>query len=78
MSNVCESVRGGLIPDANPEFVKIKEVCELVRKSESQLRRLIKAGKFPSPIYVGSSPLWLAADLRQWLRAGAKGDQSCK
>jgi predicted DNA-binding transcriptional regulator AlpA len=78
MSNTNESVRGGINPGADPELATISEVCELVRKSQSQLRRLIKEGSFPSPIYVGSSPLWMIADLRQWLRNGAKGDQPCK
>lgn len=59
-----------LLRGEEPEFAKIKEVSRLVRKSPAQVRRLIKEGKFPTPTYVGRSPMWSYASIRRWLCGG--------
>lgn len=53
----------------------IKEVCSLVGRSESSVRELIRAGRFPAPDYRDGARCvrWSARLVRGWLAATTSG-----
>lgn len=47
-----------------------KEVIEIVRLSRSTIYRMVKAGKFPEPIYPTTNrKFWFEEDIWDWLNA---------
>lgn len=53
----------------------IKDVCSLVGRSESSVRELIRAGRFPAPDYRDGPRCvrWSARLVRNWLAATTSG-----
>lgn len=44
------------------ELLSLKEVASRLKVSEKTIRRMIKDGRFPDPVRIGTSPLWHAKD----------------
>lgn len=55
------------------KLFNIREMSEVLRKSESQIRRLVKKGRLPKPIYIGDTPLWPKEVIQAWLRRQIEG-----
>lgn len=50
------------------ELYRLETVLKIVDKKQGSWRALVKAGKAPSPIYLGSrSPRWKKSDLQVYL-----------
>lgn len=50
------------------ELYRLETVLKIVDKKQGSWRALVKAGKAPSPIYLGSrSPRWKKSDLQNYL-----------
>jgi predicted DNA-binding transcriptional regulator AlpA len=49
------------------EILKINDVVNITKLSESTLYRLIKNNQFPKGTSVGRSKLWLAEDVNNWV-----------
>lgn len=65
-------------PIASPDLAElqrlsIRDVCVLVRRSESSLRAMIAAGRFPQPDHRDGSRCvrWSAGLVRRWLEQTA-------
>ena len=48
-------------------LLTIKEITEKTKLSESTIRRLIRADRFPSPILFGRKRVWPEAAIREWI-----------
>ncbi len=48
---------------------KIKELTNIIGLSKAHIYRLIKEGKFPKPVKIGKSSLWLRKDIENWLES---------
>jgi predicted DNA-binding transcriptional regulator AlpA len=61
------------LPDQlEPTAVSAETVCKLAGNiGESTLWRLVAAGKFLRPFKLGGRSLWILAEVRAWLEAGA-------
>jgi len=57
-------------------LLDINDTCQSVSLSESTIRRLMREGRFPQSVTVGSRVLWREADLQQWASQLAAGDVS--
>jgi predicted DNA-binding transcriptional regulator AlpA len=49
-------------------LLNLKQVQQIVPYSGVQLRRLVKAGKFPPPIVLGHQNFWRKATIRKAVR----------
>lgn len=58
---------------ACPQLLSLAQLALYLRKSESQLRRLVKKGALPKPIHVGDTPLWSTDSIRAWMRSQTEG-----
>ncbi len=58
---------------ACPQLLSLAQLALYLRKSESQLRRLVKKGALPKPIHVGDTPLWSTESIRAWMRSQTEG-----
>jgi len=56
-----------------PLLLKADEVAHLLSISSRTLWRLVRAGEFPSPIYVGGSTRWRLTDIENWVDDGRPG-----
>ncbi|MEE9923797.1 MAG: AlpA family phage regulatory protein [Brucella anthropi] len=54
-------------PDEDLRMLRIDKVLDLFPISKVSLYRLIKEGKFPSPMKLGATNVWSSAELRKWL-----------
>ena len=50
------------------QFVDIKFITHLTGLSDKWFYKLIKDGKFPKPIKLGSSSRWLKSEIENWLQ----------
>ena len=50
------------------QFVDIKFITRLTGLSDKWFYKLIKDGKFPKPIKLGSSSRWLKSEIENWLQ----------
>lgn len=48
-------------------FLRIKDVLDRVPVSRPTIYRLIKKREFPEPLSIGSSSLWVEAEIEQWM-----------
>ena len=54
----------------NARVMKVRDVMDALGVSRVTLWRLVKAGKFPQPIRIGSRILrWRVEDVEAWLTA---------
>lgn len=60
-------------PLLNPEVLTLKQMAHRINCSEKQVRNLVKEGRVPEPVYIGSSPRWFAADADAYLHLLARG-----
>jgi predicted DNA-binding transcriptional regulator AlpA len=58
---------------ACPQLLSLAQLALYLRKSESQLRRLVKKGALPKPIHVGETPLWSTESIRAWMCRQTEG-----
>ncbi len=58
---------------ACPQLLSLAQLALYLRKSESQLRRLVKKGALPKPIHVGDTPLWSTESIRAWMCRQTEG-----
>jgi len=50
------------------QYLRIGEVCELMAISKASIYRMIQAGDFPAPTYLGKrKSRWHAETLQQWV-----------
>lgn len=58
-------------PEGEPLAVSVSEVGRLFGVSRGQIYRLMKAGRFPKPIRLGTmSPRWSVAELKAFAEKG--------
>ena len=58
--------------DGPDRLMRIDEILEMLGISENTLRRMIKEGGFPKPIYISPrSPRWWLSDIMKWLESRA-------
>ena len=50
-----------------PEFLKKTDVAELIQVSTRQVELLVKAGRLPEPIRLGTHPRWQRSELLTFL-----------
>ncbi|WP_082684594.1 AlpA family phage regulatory protein [Aureimonas ureilytica] len=48
-------------------FIRLRDIIEIVPISRATVYRLAKNGQFPKPIRLGSSSLWVEAEVQAWL-----------
>lgn len=53
-------------------LIKIEDLKEITRLSESKLRQMICEGQFPKPIKFGRAARWMMEDVEEWIRTAAK------
>ena len=55
-------------------LLTIKEVKNIIRRSESQIRVDVKEGLFPPPIQTGKRKVcWIEEDVQKWMDGRIKG-----
>lgn len=55
-------------PIQRKRLLSIKSVCDECDLSETTVRDLMKAGKFPIPVYVTPTlPRWRGCDIDNWI-----------
>ena len=54
-------------PNAVDHLMTQAEVSDLIRKSKSQITRLVKKARFPAPLRVGRTPMWTKAQFHDWI-----------
>ena len=54
-----------------PSLNTKKETAAFARCTTRNIELLVKAGKFPAPIYLGKHPRWRRSDLLKWLESQA-------
>jgi predicted DNA-binding transcriptional regulator AlpA len=59
------------VPDQVDRLVRIAEVEQIVGSERTTISRMVKAGRFPCPIYVGTRRLWTMSSLQAWIRGQA-------
>ncbi len=59
-----------------PPLLKIKDVTARTRRSKAAIYRDIRRGTFPSPRKVGTSSLWVAAEVEVWIESVIGGDRA--
>jgi excisionase family DNA binding protein len=52
-----------------PELLTKSDVAKLIQVSGRQVELLVKAGRLPAPIRLGTHPRWRRAALLAWLDA---------
>jgi predicted DNA-binding transcriptional regulator AlpA len=52
-----------------PLLLKADDVARLIAVSTRTLWRLVRAGQFPRPIYVGGSSRWRQVDVESWVQS---------
>lgn len=65
------------VPTAQPErYIRLAELKPLIGlKSTSNIRRLIKAGRFPTPYRIADRAIaWRASDIAAWQENRAAAD----
>ena len=55
----------------NPQLINAKTLGQLLALSKRQVFRLNSCAKIPKPIRIGGSVRWSAAEISDWLAAGA-------
>lgn len=56
------------------KLLNIKEVKNIIRRSESQIRFDVKEGLFPPPIQTGKRKVcWVEDEIQEWLDGRIKG-----
>lgn len=50
-----------------PSFLRIAEVCALIRMNRSWVYQEIKDGAFPKPIKLGKRSLWYQREIEAWM-----------
>jgi prophage regulatory protein len=69
MSGEIRSMGAGAPP---PLYLRVSDVLGMLRVSDSTLRRMVKAGRFPKPVMLHSQiKAWRVSDVQQWA-AGIK------
>lgn len=65
-------------PDDVPSrlLVNVKEAARMLSIGESTLWRLVRAGKLPAPVKIGSATRWRKADLERLVEGWTNLDQS--
>ena len=53
-----------------PKLLKAEQLGFVLNVSETQVRRLDKAGLVPKPLKIGGSVRWDPEDIREWIQAG--------
>jgi prophage regulatory protein len=54
--------------DTKPDFMTLKETCELSTYSPSSIFRKVADGSFPPPVKLGDKKaFWLREDVEKWL-----------
>lgn len=56
-------------------YLKPKEVCEILSINPSTLYRWTKSGKFPKPIVIGSTPRYSAETIQAFIQSREKQAQ---
>ena len=54
---------------AGERLISRSELCLFVTASDMALWRWSQAGKFPSPLYIGTRRFWKSTDIARWLEA---------
>lgn len=66
---------------ADPQLMRIKDVCDALKISRATIYRWVDEGKFPDPVVLGedserrSAVRWYKEDVMQWLKTKPKGIQ---
>jgi len=55
-----------------PLLLDVRSVARLVGCSTKHIRRMVRAGKLPTPVKVGRLTRWSRASLESWIAAGCK------
>ena len=56
------------------KLLTIKEVKNIIKRSESQIRFDVKEGLFPPPIQTGKRKVcWVEEEIQEWLEGRIKG-----
>ena len=60
-----------MITDAAPadqtRFLRIRQVLALVPVSRPTIYRMMERGEFPKALRIGSSSLWVEAEINKWM-----------
>jgi predicted DNA-binding transcriptional regulator AlpA len=78
LTDVRAAVPSATLVEAQPDFVGLTDVAELVGVSRQNMRKLMLAHRdFPLPVHEGSASLWHLADILAWLedRKGYEPDR---
>lgn len=54
-------------PLAGERLISRAELRHFVNASDMALWRWLRAGKFPSPVYIGSRRYWRQSSIEKWL-----------
>jgi predicted DNA-binding transcriptional regulator AlpA len=49
--------------------IGLPELCKKVQKTRWTIWRLIKAGKFPKPVFDGRNKVWRLSTIDAWMKA---------
>ncbi|AUH51073.1 Rha family transcriptional regulator [Chromobacterium sp. ATCC 53434] len=55
------------------ELISIKTIAERTQLSASYIRKLVKKGNFPKPIYIGNSTRWPVKEVDRWIECVTSG-----
>jgi predicted DNA-binding transcriptional regulator AlpA len=78
LADVKAAIPGAALVEAQPDFVGLTDVAELVGVSRQNMRKLMLSHRdFPLPVHEGSASLWHLADILAWLenRKGYEPDR---
>ena len=53
-----------------PLLIGMRDLCELLDRSEASLERDHAAGRLPAPVRLGGSRKWRRAEIAEWVDAG--------
>jgi|GEM_PF-6185285 len=64
--HITEPAGGSEIPD----LLTVHELAGILKLSHRSIWRLVRSGQLPTPIHLGASTRWRAADVAAWLKQG--------
>ena len=59
------------LPGVGPALLSIKEVSELIGKSQSSIHQYVKEGLFPEQLKLGASARWKLTEVLAWIEEQA-------
>ena len=60
------------IPADGEVLFKYTQVCAAIAQSKTTLYRMVRDGKFPSPVGVGRNSRWLRSEVNSWITDQSK------